>query len=513
MADLVVSRLSGGLGNQLFQFAAGCGIAHRSQATLALDVSSFDEVDDGRVYLLDRYASQNLVVSGTAFDSTYRTATMVGMSAANSKTSLRLPVYRENNYQFEPEAMALRGGVYLYGFWQSWRYFAQVADVLRARIAGACETGRRPQAVADGETVAVHVRRGDYLVPDVHEAFGLCDPAYYRRAMAMLRERVARPQFLVFSDDPQWCARTFTDRDVAIVSNRDTDVHADLAGMARCRHHIIANSSLGWWGAWLAGREGSIVVAPIPWYTQSPHAHDLIPPHWIRLDRRTGADWTNEAREAAARKVSIIILARDAPEGLACALQDARSQSHINTEIIVALDDPSAAVLQAAEKAERDGAVKVVMAPGRGAWWSAAVAAACGEWVAFLDERDRWRRDKLQIQVETAYLNDVDVVGCRTVPVAGRAGMPPMFPPAGPPDCSLRDMLGRGYAISGWSHTIVRRDLLAAPGLFDAHRPQGDDIELWRRLGLARARDTRSVVMWDRLVGSPVPFLRRVDEL
>jgi hypothetical protein len=512
MADLVVSRLSGGLGNQLFQFAAAFGIAHRSGARVALDVSSFVEVNDGRVYLLERYASQDLVVSGTAFDSTYRTAT-IGMSAANSKMSLQLPVYRENNYQFEPEAMALRGSVYLYGFWQSWKYFDQVADVLRARIAGACNAGRRPPAVADGEMVAVHVRRGDYLVPDVHEAFGLCDPAYYRRAMALLRERLARPQFLVFSDDPQWCARTFTDPDVAIVSNGHGDVHADLAGMARCRHHIIANSSLSWWGAWLARREGSIVVAPISWYTQSPQAHDLIPPHWIRLDRRTGADWTMQASEAAARKVSIIILAHDAPDGLAYALQDARSQSHANTEIIVALDNPSAAVRRTVEKAERDGAVKVVVAPGRGASCNAAVAAAAGEWVAFLDEGDRWRRDKLQIQVEAAYLNDADVVGCRTVPVAGPTGTPPIFPPAGSPDCSLRDMLRRGYAISGWSHAIVRRDLLTEPGLFDVHGLQRNDIELWRRLGLARARDTRSVIIWDRLVSSPVPFLRGVDAL
>src|SRR4029079_4600858 len=120
MADLVVSRLSGGLGNQLFQFAAACGIAHRSLASIALDVSSFHEGNDGRVYLLNRYAFDDLVVSGTTFDPTYRTATIVGMSAADTKTPLRLPVYRENNYQFEPEAMVVRGGVYLYGFWQSW---------------------------------------------------------------------------------------------------------------------------------------------------------------------------------------------------------------------------------------------------------------------------------------------------------------------------------------------------------------------------------------------------------
>jgi Glycosyl transferase family 11 len=272
MTDLVVSRLSGGLGNQLFQYAAACGIAHRARRRVTLDVSSFDEVHDGRVYLLERYVPPGITVNGSTFDPMYQTATVTaGPDAAIS----RLPVYRENNYQFEPEAMALRGSVYLYGFWQSWKYFDTVADTLRARILVASASGPWSRAAPDGETVAVHVRRGDYLVPDVLEAFGLCEPVYYRAAMALLRERLARPRFLVFSEDPHWCAEHLADRDVTIVSGRHADVHADLARMARCHHHIISNSSLGWWGAWLAAREDAIVVAPIPWYSQSPHAQDL----------------------------------------------------------------------------------------------------------------------------------------------------------------------------------------------------------------------------------------------
>lgn len=508
MADLIVARLSGGLGNQLFQFAAACGIAHRAQAAVALDVSSFEEVEDGRVYLLDRYAGSVLVVDDTTFDPTYRAATVAGLPASQGEVPARLLVYRENNYQFEPEAMGLRGSVYLYGFWQSWKYFDQVADAMHARLAAACAAGARPCAMPRGETVAVHVRRGDYLVPDVLEAFGLCDAAYYRHAMELLRRRIARPQFLVFSEDPQWCAQNLANPDVTIMSGADADVHADLARMARCRHHIIANSSLGWWGAWLARREGAIVVAPIPWYTQSPHAHDLVLPHWIRLDRRTGADWTGQARAAAARKASIVILAHDSPEGLGRALEDARSQTHADTEIIIALDDPTAAVRRAAEQAAQDDAIRLVLAQRRGAACKAALAAARGDWIAFLAEGDRWRHDKLQIQLEAALLNDVDVVGCRTVPLAGSRETPPMFPPVGPPDCSLRDMLARGCAIAGWSHATVRRDVLLACGAFDACAPEGHDIDLWRRLALGRGREPRNVMLWDRLASSPIPFLR-----
>jgi hypothetical protein len=504
MPHLVVSRLSGGLGNQLFQYAAACGIARRSGGAVGLDVSSFDEIDDGCRYLLGRYELPVRMLRGTHFDPHYRTATIADAApSTRASTPLRLPVYRENNYQFEPATAALDGDAYLYGFWQSWKYFDHVGDELRARIRG-------DDHATEDAAVAVHVRRGDYLVPDVLEAFGLCEMDYYGAAMDLLRQRVPRPRFLVFSDDPSRCRRHFTDRDATVVSDPASDVYADLARMAQCRHHILANSSLSWWGAWLAGRKDAICVAPIPWYTQSPHVPDLLLPGSIRLDRRTGADWSTERRRAAGQTVTVVVLARAEASPLANALADAAAQTHAASEIIIALNDPTAAVRAAAERAANGaGTVTIVTAATRRSACRAAVAKARGEWIAFLAAGDRWRPDKLQIEIEAAFLSDADVLGCRTEPVMGAAGMPALFPPPGTPACSLRDMLARAHAVAGWSHTIMRRAALAACGWLDAPDSGDDDVELWQRL--AAAPGVRTVRLWDRLVSSPVAFLTKLD--
>lgn len=471
MSGLVVARLTGGLGNQLFQYAAALGIAHRSGAEAAVDLTSFRRGEEKRSFALDRYDIGVPILAGSVFDADVRTAFL---PAQADKGEMSLPVLRENTYEFEPETGKWQGSAYLYGFWQSWRYFAEIGDELRQRITlAASPTGH---SIPENST-AVHVRRGDYLGGG-GESFGLCEPSYYEAAMALMRERVLRPHFFVFSDDPEWCRAHFAARDVTIVSRPGGDAREDLAFMARCRHHIIANSSLSWWGAWLGAGAQSIMIAPIPWYTQSPQAGDLIPNHWIRLNRKTGADWSKEQPRVGGM-VSVIVLARRGPDQLRQALVSIRAQSHQNIEIIVATGVQHGAAL------------------------NAGIAKAQGEWIALLDDCDAWVPDKLRVQLETAALTGADAVNCRTIPVAGPDGLPPLYPPAGRPDCDLSALLRAGHFFAGVSHTIARREVLASLGPIDEGWSPATPSETWGRL-LARPS---TVMLWQRLVKSPIPWL------
>jgi hypothetical protein len=138
------------------------------------------------------------------------------------------------------------------------------------------------------ESVSLHVRRGDYVSnARANAVHGTCSLAYYRQAIALVRERVIAPRFFIFSDDISWARAhlSFDDAPATFVDwNGPEAPQEDLRLMARCRHHVIANSSLSWWGAWLSTTPGQIVVSPRDWFsTNNDRARDVVPERWIRI--------------------------------------------------------------------------------------------------------------------------------------------------------------------------------------------------------------------------------------
>jgi hypothetical protein len=151
------------------------------------------------------------------------------------------------------------------GYWQTEKYFDCVEDEIRKEF-------YLPKAEIDDNMVAVTVRRGDYLsLPDV---FVQLDEAYYREA----RKNFPNSVFVVFSDDPKWCVENLEWADMVMPCSNPVQ---DLALLSSFKNHIIANSSYGWWGAWLA--KGNKVVAPKKWFTNGLDDSDIIPERWIKL--------------------------------------------------------------------------------------------------------------------------------------------------------------------------------------------------------------------------------------
>jgi hypothetical protein len=312
---MIVAFLTGGLGNQLFQYAMARCLAVRHETDLLLDTSCYGSGGERRPKELEAFARR---LSLFQFRINARPATDNEIQRLKDDfltSSTRARIVRvirrgrpgflwkashivERSYKFQPEALAFPDEVYLQGFWQSEKYFADIAPLIRQDLRlldkSICESAK--QAVDElkrrhGQVVSLHVRRGD--LAHAHETIGKknithgapisCE--YIRRAMEQFCESVC---FFVFSDSPKdihWCRENIRARHIEF-SNAGSELW-DFMAMSLCDHNIIANSTFSWWAAWLNDRPRRRVVAPRRWSApESPSSmpvDDLIPEDWIVL--------------------------------------------------------------------------------------------------------------------------------------------------------------------------------------------------------------------------------------
>ena len=203
----------------------------------------------------------------------------------------RFVVYTEQEY-VDGKPFPNGRDVYLSSYWQSENFFAESADLLRSMIKPAFGLNAVEQqwldSVQDQMTVAIHVRRGDYLTqPAGSVALNNCSPEYYRNGFDFIRERVAGPlKVVVFSDDPEWVRSNF---DVGhefetFDMHGPLDAERSLWMMSRLKHNVIANSSFSWWSAWLNPNPDKVVVGPQKWYNRPDPLHDIrLPAGWNRV--------------------------------------------------------------------------------------------------------------------------------------------------------------------------------------------------------------------------------------
>jgi hypothetical protein len=299
---MIVVRLSGGLGNQLFQYATARGLSARNGGEVVLDRSWFEGTHwrtTARTYELDRYplVARPIADGDVRFLPLYRHPLLKRVPLPRW-TLCGLELVRETHPGFDPRVASISDNAYLDGYWQSPRYFEHIADAIRRELtptAPMTEADRRvAERMAASQSVAVHVRRGDYVsLPAAARAHGALSLDYYRAAVQRIRERVADPRFFVFSDDPSW-TRDHLDIEAAehVTHNGPSEAFRDLRLMARCSHQIVANSSLSWWAGWLNANPEKTVIAPQPWFVRGDPS-DLVPDSWTRIpssgDRPAGA--------------------------------------------------------------------------------------------------------------------------------------------------------------------------------------------------------------------------------
>src|SRR5262249_39041231 len=146
---------------------------------------------------------------------------------------------------------------------------------------------RLRKEILSTDAVGLHVRRGDYLLPEGAHMH-IIGMDYYRRAAELISERVLNPHFFVFSDDIQWCARTLDIRypHTFVVQDQPSErwTAADFRLMTLCKHFVIANSTFSWWAAWLGSHQDKIVVAPSEWiHNDTEGSKAITPVSWVRV--------------------------------------------------------------------------------------------------------------------------------------------------------------------------------------------------------------------------------------
>ncbi len=284
--------LSGGLGNQMFQYAFFHALCAQGQRAF-LYKNKIQRYREHGGYELERLFGIEQHCPGM-FLTRMLTWPLVGKALKHILFPRKI---RERRlYDFEEYASRMSHvepffcGTHWVGYWQSERYFQAVEQDIRAAFAFKTErmneaTRRCAEEMAKEKAVSLHVRRGDYVNTPFCEMYGdVADEAYYRRAIDYVCAQIPDAVFYVFSDDLEWVKAhlPLPSRVKWVDWNRGRDSWQDMYLMSCCRGHVLANSSFSWWGAYLDARPDSLVVAPKLW-VRHIEAPDVTPPHWVRL--------------------------------------------------------------------------------------------------------------------------------------------------------------------------------------------------------------------------------------
>lgn len=294
---MIITHILGGLGNQMFQYAAGLAVAEAKGQSLYLDVSDFagyrlyhgfelPRVFKGTFNLADESQIQQVL----GWRSKGRLRTLLRRPQLGWLRSSHFVV--EPHFHFWPELSSIADECYVVGYWQSEKYFGSIKKAIRRAFTFSNSLQGRNRELAERiaacNAISLHIRRGDYVSdPRTNATHGLLPLTYYHRAVQYIAERVSEPVFFVFSDDTAWAkAHLVLGHPCEFIGhNRGQDSHIDMQVMSLCDHHIIANSSFSWWGAWLNAKSQKIVVCPRRWFRRDDvDIRDLFPAEWIMMD-------------------------------------------------------------------------------------------------------------------------------------------------------------------------------------------------------------------------------------
>jgi Glycosyl transferase family 11 len=290
-SNQVVARIEGGLGNQLFQYAAARALADRLGCDLSLDLRGL-ALNGDRPYQLDLYNIRASIATDTLLEvlPNWRPTRWRRFKAA---AALRLPtllsqdVFWPRSFAFDARFDEISRPVYLVGHWQSEKYFSQNRASLLKDIQLLAPLAKQTSwldRIESSCSVALHIRRGDYVSNQAAAQFhGLCDMSYYSAAIESIKQPWPKIEVFVFSDEPDW-ARANLRLDVPTHFIDANPGHIDLELMRRCQHHVIANSSFSWWAAWLASSKQQMVCAPRRWFAdQRIDTSDVLPSTWLSI--------------------------------------------------------------------------------------------------------------------------------------------------------------------------------------------------------------------------------------
>ncbi len=290
---MIVVKLMGGLGNQMFQYAAGRALAHANKDVLKLDLSHYKNPPPGcvpRKYELynfnikPEFATDEELQRFGRHGSPKRLLTRVKQLLGHVQ-----PCYlTDPDIKFNRRFKKATGDVYLDGYWQSTKYFEEIEGTIRTELqpagSGDDHVARLCEEIRGNNSVCINVRRGDFLNNSFHGCLGM---DYFGEGRKLLDASLHDTRYYVFSDDVAWCREQFSGSpDTTVVGHEyaGPDFMNYLFLMTSCRHFIIPNSSFAWWAAWLCSHPEKRVIAPLRWFNDPKiDTSDLVPDSWLRI--------------------------------------------------------------------------------------------------------------------------------------------------------------------------------------------------------------------------------------
>ncbi|MGL6298362.1 MAG: alpha-1,2-fucosyltransferase [Methanobacteriaceae archaeon] len=281
---MITVNITGGLGNQLFQYATARSLSKNMKTKLYLDLSHYNSssLPNHVKYYLNHF---NIKTSGIKGDLKWRINSKI--SGEEERFEDYSDVYE--NYSYKKNIEDLKGNIYLDGYWANESYFIENEEVIRDDLKIVTPPSKENKSFMkelEGENgVALSVRRGDYLEPYFKAQFGFCTLSYYEKAINKISSKIDNPKFYVFSDDPEWVMDKIKIKyPTKYISHnyKKGKYYEDLRLMSLCKHFIMANSTFSWWGAWLSQNKNKIVVGPEPWLNNYI-PNEMMPKKWLKV--------------------------------------------------------------------------------------------------------------------------------------------------------------------------------------------------------------------------------------
>ncbi|MBI5325182.1 MAG: alpha-1,2-fucosyltransferase [Ignavibacteriae bacterium] len=279
----------------MFQYAAGKALAEHNKTILKLDIIDFHFYED-RWFSLNHFNISSDIASDEEISGFIGKNKSKNLMILKERFGRVLPlkrrkIYYEPHFHFDERFFNLPASIYINGYWQSEKYFNKIISVLRKEFTYREPIEKINKEIADKiqscNSISIHIRRGDYISNKLtYLTHGVCGIEYYVNAINIISKKVEKPNFFVFSDEPEWAVENLkTNYPINIINhNSQQNDFEDMRLLSLCKHHIIANSTFSWWGAWLSGNENKIVIAPKKWFNEyKADTKDIYPDKWTIL--------------------------------------------------------------------------------------------------------------------------------------------------------------------------------------------------------------------------------------